>query len=116
MFRELVPKGVKVPDGFAITAQGYWYFLRQTGLDQSIAAELRNLDTNDVKQLQRTGAAIRETVLAAKLPIRFARPDFGALTISYAGVRIGQFPLLSAAARQRKICPKPASRAPRKPS
>ena len=24
MFRELTPKGVKVPDGFAITADGYW--------------------------------------------------------------------------------------------
>jgi pyruvate,water dikinase len=68
MFRELMPKGVKVPDGFAITADGYWYLLRQTGLDHSIAAQLRGLDMNDVKQLQRSGAAIRETVLAAKLP------------------------------------------------
>ena len=79
MFRELEPKGVKVPDGFAITAAGYWHLLRETGLDQFIAAQLRDLDTNDVKQLQKRGAAIREAVLAAKLPIRFARADFASL-------------------------------------
>jgi pyruvate,water dikinase len=30
MFRELAPKAVKVPDGFAITAAAYWHVLRET--------------------------------------------------------------------------------------
>ena len=45
MFRELKPKGVKVPDGFAITAAGYWHFLRETGIDQFIGTQLVDLDT-----------------------------------------------------------------------
>jgi phosphoenolpyruvate synthase/pyruvate phosphate dikinase len=36
MFRELTPKGVNVPDGFAITAQAYRDFLREAGLDNKI--------------------------------------------------------------------------------
>ena len=76
MFRELKPKGVKVPDGFAITAAGYWHFLRETGIDQFIGTQLVDLDTNDVKQLQRRGVAIRDAVLAATLPTDLRR-DFG---------------------------------------
>ncbi|HEU0273236.1 MAG TPA: phosphoenolpyruvate synthase [Candidatus Udaeobacter sp.] len=68
MFRELTPKGVKVPDGFAITAAGYWHILRETQLDRFIEAQLRDLNTNDVKELQKRGAAIRDAILAAKLP------------------------------------------------
>lgn len=36
MFRELMGKGVKVPPGFAITAEAYRYFLREAGLDAKI--------------------------------------------------------------------------------
>jgi pyruvate,water dikinase len=68
MFRELTPKGVKVPDGFAITADGYRHFLREAGLDEFIGVQLRDLDTNDIKQLQKGGATIRDAILAAKLP------------------------------------------------
>lgn len=68
MFRELTPKGVKVPDGFAITAAGYWHLLRETQLNQFIEAQLRDLNTNDVKELQKRGAVIRDGILAAKLP------------------------------------------------
>jgi pyruvate, water dikinase len=56
MFRELTPRGVEVPDGFAITAAGYWHVLRETRLDQFIGARLLDLDPNDVKDLQKRGA------------------------------------------------------------
>jgi pyruvate,water dikinase len=67
MFSELTAKGVKVPNGFAITAAGYWQFLRATGLDRQIDAQLADLDTRDVDQLQKRGAKIREAILATKL-------------------------------------------------
>ena len=73
MFRELAPKGVKVPNGFAITAAGYWHFLRETRLDQFIETQLLGLDTNDVRQLQKRGVAIRDAILAAKLPTDLRR-------------------------------------------
>ena len=28
MYRELTPKGVKIPNGFATSAEAYWHFLR----------------------------------------------------------------------------------------
>lgn len=68
MFRELIPKGIKVPDGFAITVAGYWHFLRETKLDRFIEGHLFDLDASDVKQLQRRGAAVRDAILATKMP------------------------------------------------
>ena len=68
MFRELIPKGIKVPDGFAITVAGYWHFLRETKLDRFIEEHLFDLDASDVKQLQRRGAAVRDAILATKMP------------------------------------------------
>jgi pyruvate,water dikinase len=32
MYRTLTPQGVRVPNGFAITAKAYQYFLDQSGL------------------------------------------------------------------------------------
>lgn len=68
MFRELIPKGIKVPDGFAITVSGYWHFLRETKLDRFIEGHLLDLDASDIKQLQRRGAAVRDAILATKMP------------------------------------------------
>jgi pyruvate,water dikinase len=36
LYRELAPREIKVPNGFAITADAYWDLLRRTGLDQRI--------------------------------------------------------------------------------
>ncbi|HEY5895589.1 MAG TPA: PEP/pyruvate-binding domain-containing protein [Chthoniobacterales bacterium] len=45
MVRALRDKGVQVPNGFAITAEAYRYFLGETGLDQRIDQILTGLDT-----------------------------------------------------------------------
>jgi pyruvate,water dikinase len=68
MFRELAPQGVKVPDGFAITAAAYRYFLREGGLDKRIDKLLEGLDTRDIDALRKCGSAIREEILATALP------------------------------------------------
>ncbi len=68
MFRELSAKGVKVPDGFAVTAAAYWHFLTETGLDGLIRGLLDNLDTADLPELQKHGAKIRAAILSAILP------------------------------------------------
>jgi pyruvate, water dikinase len=60
--------GVRVPGGFATSAQAYREFLRQDGLDERIRAELAALDVDDVTRLAATGARIREWVLAAPFP------------------------------------------------
>ena len=68
MFRELTSKGVKVPDGFAVTADAYWDFLRQSGLDRRLRAILDGLDTRDTENLRERGRRARGAILDADLP------------------------------------------------
>ena len=68
MVRTLVPRGVRVPDGFATTADAFRAFLARDGLRERIAAMLVGLDTRDSAALARTGRAVREAILSAPLP------------------------------------------------
>jgi pyruvate,water dikinase len=68
MVRELTAKGVKVPDGFAITADAYRHFIREAGIDESIRATLADLDTRDMANLSTRGQSVRQTILNATLP------------------------------------------------
>lgn len=68
MVRELLPLGVRVPNGFAITADAYRYFLEATNLRGRIEETLVGLDTHNIPDLQRRGKAVREMILAEQLP------------------------------------------------
>lgn len=68
MYNALSPLGVRVPDGFAITADGYRHFLRHNDLEQKIGDALDRLDISDVKALAYTGAIIREWIMYSELP------------------------------------------------
>jgi pyruvate,water dikinase len=68
MIGSLSDAGVRVPGGFATTAQAYRDFLNQDELDTRIGALLSTLDVDDVDKLVECGAQIRDWVLAAKLP------------------------------------------------
>jgi len=67
MVRELAAKGVKVPNGFAITAEAYRRFLREADLDRTIRETLEGLDTRDIDNLRRRGLAIRQAIVSASL-------------------------------------------------
>lgn len=68
MYRHLQPKGIPVPEGFAITAEAYRYFLQQSNLVQRIGECLHTLDTQDTDQLRATGSKIRRWIESATLP------------------------------------------------
>jgi pyruvate,water dikinase len=68
LYRALAPRGVKVPNGFAVTAEAYRTFLAAAGLEQRIHDILAGLDTGDVPALQRCGRQVRQAILAASLP------------------------------------------------
>ncbi len=68
MYRELTPKGVKVPNGFAITAEAYRHLLREAGLEDKIRESLQGLDTHDMEELRRRGGLIRNLILSASIP------------------------------------------------
>jgi len=68
MYRQLTPRGVRIPNGFATTAFAYSTFLEETGLDQKIAQVLSGMNVNDVDSLQHHGLIIRHMILEAPLP------------------------------------------------
>lgn len=68
MFHELSAQGVKVPDGFAVTAEGYRHFLRSTGLEARIKHILTGLDTSNMDNLQQRGHEVRQAILGTALP------------------------------------------------
>jgi pyruvate,water dikinase len=68
MFRELQPLGVRIPDGFALTAQAYRDALDAAGAWPKLHALLDTLDKRDVDALAHAGAQAREIVYAAPMP------------------------------------------------
>ena len=68
MISQLSGTGVRVPGGFATTAQAYRDFLAHRGLAGRINAALAALDVDDVDALARTGAQIRRWIVETPLP------------------------------------------------
>ena len=83
LYRELVPQGVKVPNGFAIDAQAYRYLLDQAGLWPALHDALDGLDPNDVQDLARRGARARSLVYGAPLPEDLQQQMLAAYHILY---------------------------------
>jgi pyruvate,water dikinase len=70
MLKALTGLGVRVPGGYATTADAYRDFLAQGGLAARIDAALKDLDVDDVTALAATGARIRGWILATPFPER----------------------------------------------
>jgi pyruvate,water dikinase len=68
MFQKLSGQGVRVPHGFAVTAEAYRYMLDKAGAWDRLHAELDELDPADVAALVRKGKRAREIVYGAGLP------------------------------------------------
>ncbi len=68
MVRNLVPKGVNLPNGFAVTAGAYHYLLDQAGIRDRIRQALTGVNTYDMEDLASRGKKIREMILSAPLP------------------------------------------------
>ncbi|WP_440056379.1 phosphoenolpyruvate synthase (plasmid) [Pseudoalteromonas sp. T1lg65] len=63
MISNLANAGVQVPGGFATTADAFNEFLEQSGLNEKIHTILDSLDVDDVNELARVGAQIRQWVI-----------------------------------------------------
>ncbi|WP_426765016.1 phosphoenolpyruvate synthase [Pseudarthrobacter sp. 1G09] len=71
MVRNLASAGVKVPDGFATTADAYRRFLAESGLDSRVEAILEGLDSGDVAALTVVGKQIRDLIRETPYPDGF---------------------------------------------
>ncbi len=90
MISQLAQSGIRVPGGFATTAEAYRDFLRETGLTDRINARLKALDPDDVTALAECGAQIRQWIADAPLPERL-EADIAA---SYRALMVdGEFPV-----------------------
>ncbi|CAH1748598.1 phosphoenolpyruvate synthetase [Thauera humireducens] len=63
-----LPSSVRVPGGFATTAEAYREFLAHDGLADRINAALDALDVDDVDALAKTGAQIRQWIIDIPFP------------------------------------------------
>lgn len=68
MYRELTGKGVKIPNGFAITAEAYRHVLTTSGIRAELEATLSGLDKSDIADLALRGKKARDLILGAGLP------------------------------------------------
>ncbi len=68
MYKNLTPKGIKIPNGFAITAHAYRYLLEKSGIEQQIRDTLKDLDTKDMHNLMTRGQKVRSIILNAEFP------------------------------------------------
>ena len=72
MYCGLAKKGLRVPNGFATTAEAYRYFFESADLKNKIKKILKGLDTHNVKDLMTRGETIRELIIATPFPKDFA--------------------------------------------
>ncbi len=68
MYRELATQEVKVPNGFAITAEAYHYMLDQAGVWPKLHQLLDTVDADDVNDLAWRAQQARDLVYGAPLP------------------------------------------------
>ncbi|MGE4111616.1 MAG: phosphoenolpyruvate synthase, partial [Burkholderiales bacterium] len=71
MISQLAGAGVRVPGGFATTAEAYRRFLSEDGLTGRISARLAALDADDVSALAAAGREIRGWITAQKFSPEF---------------------------------------------
>ncbi|MBD3252499.1 phosphoenolpyruvate synthase [Candidatus Pacearchaeota archaeon] len=68
MYRQLKSRGVRVPNGFAVTAYAYEYFIEKAGVKDKIKKILEKLNFHNTRSLMASGQKIRNLILKSKIP------------------------------------------------
>ncbi len=79
MYQKLGKKGVRIPNGFATTADAYWRFMEKSQLGKKIENILKGLDVQNVKDLYQRGQKVRNLILKTPLDKDFER----AIVVAY---------------------------------
>ena len=86
LYQELTKTGVNVPNGFAITADGYRRTISAAGIEEELHSLLDVVDGTDVDLLQERAAAARALVHSVGIPAEVAgqiREAYGRLRAEY---------------------------------
>jgi pyruvate,water dikinase len=68
MYNQLNPIGISIPNGFAITAEGYRLFRKENNLEQTLQDLLFSLDTKEYSNLSAIGEKARNLIVSATIP------------------------------------------------
>src|SRR5579872_4072129 len=68
MISGLKGKGIVVPNGFAITSDAYWYYLRFNHFDEKLKQLLKRIKKGDIQSLQSVGKKIRALLVSGEIP------------------------------------------------
>ena len=68
MYRELASQGVKIPNGFAVTAEAYWYVIESAGILDQLKDTMLALDKTNLADLMKRGKRARDLILGAGIP------------------------------------------------
>lgn len=67
MFKQLTPKGVNIPEGFATTAEAFRLFIKENNIEQRLNLLLKSLDKTDYKNLNSVSTEAKKLLLNAQL-------------------------------------------------
>lgn len=70
---ELTKARIPVPPGFIVTADAYFYFLREAKLTDKIHEYLEPLDVEDSKELEKIASRVKELISSASMPPSIAK-------------------------------------------
>jgi len=68
MYQKLTPKGVQIPNGYAVTAHAYHYLLKHAGIKDDIRKILSDLNVKDIANLEERGHKVRSAILNTQFP------------------------------------------------
>lgn len=68
MISSLKSLGVKVPEGFAVTADGYRLFIKHNDFEAQIRHFFEGVDLTDIEALNRCGDSIRSLMITGEMP------------------------------------------------
>lgn len=69
MYNNLASKGIQIPDGFAITAKAYKYFIEYNKLRSPLQELMTQLNNIDLSNLAEIGAKARKLILEGRFPL-----------------------------------------------
>jgi len=68
MFSRLTKKGIQIPDGFALTSDAFWYYLKFNEVSRKLKEIFEKFNPKSIKSLRETGRAARQLILRGKFP------------------------------------------------
>ena len=61
-------RGVNIPDGFTLTSDAFWYYLKFNGIDEKLKEIFEKFNSKSIESLKETGKKSRQLILKGKFP------------------------------------------------